>query len=256
MPAGIVVRKYDVQGKFVQQRLGILVKNGLQGLVLVLIILFIFLDARVAFWVAAGIPVALMATLAVMWASGQTINMVSMFALIMMLGIIVDDAIVVGEHTATRQGMGDTRLQAAERGAQAMLRPVLAATLTTQAAFLPIFLISGRIGDVMSAIPLVVFAVLVASLIECFLILPGHLRHGFGKRREKPGRFRQAFDGALGSLRDGPYRRFVQVAFRLALHHSGVHNRYVVVCHWVDRRRSYRLPILSPRPSLKTSRHL
>ncbi len=213
LPANLNVRVYDVRGKFVEQRLGILIKNGLQGLVLVLIILFIFLDARVAFWVAAGIPVALTATLAVMWGSGQTINMVSMFALIMMLGIIVDDAIVVGEHTATRQSMGDSRLEAAERGATRMLAPVIAATLTTQAAFFPIFLIRGQIGDIMGAIPLVVFAVLIASVIECFLILPGHLRHGFGKRPKEPNWFRQAFDESLATFRDGPYRRFVEHAF-------------------------------------------
>ena len=213
LPKDLEVSVYDIRGKFVQQRLGILIKNGLQGLALVLIILFVFLDGRVAFWVAAGIPVALTATLAVMLASGQTINMVSMFALIMMLGIIVDDAIVVGEHTATRQALGDTRLEAAERGATRMLIPVVAATLTTQAAFFPIFLIRDQIGDVMSAIPLVVFAVLIASLIECFLILPGHLRHGFGKRKKQENRFRQAFDRGLAALRDGPYRRFVELAY-------------------------------------------
>ena len=213
LPKDLEVLVYDVSGKLVQQRLGILVKNGLQGLVLVLVILFIFLDARVAFWVAAGIPVALTATIAVMYASGQTINMISMFALIMMLGIIVDDAIVVGEHTATRQQLGDNRVEAAERGATRMLLPVLAATLTTQAAFFPIFLIRGRIGDVMSAIPLVVFAVLIASLIECFLILPGHLRHGFGKRPKEPNRFRKAFDRGLLSVRDGPYKRLVETAY-------------------------------------------
>jgi len=213
LPKDLNVSVYDVRGRFVQQRLGILVKNGLQGLALVLIILFIFLDARVAFWVAAGIPVALMATLAVMWASGQSINMVSMFALIMMLGIIVDDAIVVGEHTATRQAMGDSRIEAAERGATRMLMPVLAATLTTQAAFFPIFLIRDRIGDIMEAIPLVVFAVLIASLIECFLILPGHLRHGFGKIDRGGNRFRAAFDSVLNRFRDGPFRRMVTIAY-------------------------------------------
>ncbi len=213
LPKDLEVSVYDVRGRFVQQRLGILVKNGLQGLALVLIILFIFLDARVAFWVAAGIPVALMATLAVMYASGQTINMVSMFALIMMLGIIVDDAIVVGEHTATRQAMGDSRIEAAERGATRMLLPVVAATLTTQAAFFPIFLIRDQIGDIMSAIPLVVFAVLVASLIECFLILPGHLRHGFGKIDRGGNRFRKAFDATLNRFRDGAFRRIVTTSY-------------------------------------------
>ncbi len=213
LPQDLDVSVYDVRGRFVQQRIGILLKNGLQGLVLVLIILFIFLDARVAFWVAAGIPVALMATLAVMYVSGQSINMISMFALIMMLGIIVDDAIVVGEHTATRQAMGDSRIEAAERGATRMLLPVVAATLTTQAAFFPIFLIRDQIGDIMAAIPLVVFAVLVASLIECFLILPGHLRHGFGKIDRGGNRFRKAFDAMLNGFRDGVFRRIVTTAY-------------------------------------------
>ncbi|MEC9367915.1 MAG: efflux RND transporter permease subunit [Pseudomonadota bacterium] len=213
LPGDLIVEKIDVRGKFVAQRLGILITNGIQGLVLVLVVLFIFLDARIAFWVAAGIPVALLAALSVMWASGQTINMVSMFALIMMLGIIVDDAIVVGEETATRQQMGASRLESAEHGAHRMLAPVFAATLTTQAAFFPLFLIRDRIGDILSAIPLVVIAVLFASLIECFLILPGHLRHGFGKINRTPNRYRAAFDGALSRFRDGPFSRIVSATY-------------------------------------------
>ena len=212
LPKTLNVKVYRIQGKLVQQRLGILVKNGLQGLVLVLIVLFIFLNARIAFWVAAGIPVAFMGTLVVMYLSGQTINMVSMFALILMLGIIVDDAIVVGEHTATRQAMGDNRLISAHLGASRMFAPVMAATLTTQAAFFPIFLISDRIGDILSAIPLVVIAVLAASIIECFLILPGHLRHGFGKIK-KPSKFRTSFDNMLNRFRDGPYKSFVTTCY-------------------------------------------
>ncbi|MEM7537315.1 MAG: efflux RND transporter permease subunit, partial [Chloroflexota bacterium] len=160
LPPTLQVEVYDVRGKFVKQRLGILVKNGLQGLVIVLLVLFIFLDWKIAFWTAVGIPVAFLATLAVMFLSGQSINMISMFALIMMLGIIVDDAIVVGEHTATLQSQGYSPQDAAEIGGSKMLMPVLAAMLTTLAAFFPIFLISDRIGDIMSAIPLVVTAVL------------------------------------------------------------------------------------------------
>ncbi len=213
LPKTLDVKVYSVQGKLVQQRLGILVSNGLQGLVIVLIVLFIFLNARIAFWVAAGIPVALLGTLAVMYMTGQSINMVSMFALILMLGIIVDDAIVVGEHTATRQAMGDSRAVSAELGASRMLAPVVAATLTTQAAFFPIFLIGDTLGDILSAIPLVVVAVLTASLIECFLILPGHLRHGFGKITET-SKFRQAFDRGLNNFRDGPYKAFVTTTYK------------------------------------------
>ncbi len=213
LPAGLVVRQYAVRGESVTKRIGILIKNGLQGLILVLIILFIFLNARIAFWVAAGIPVALLATLAVMLLTGQTINMVSMFALIMMLGIIVDDAIVVGEEVASRQEAGMSRLEAAESGALRMLSPVLAATLTTMAAFAPMFLIRDRIGDILSAIPLVVLAVLIASLIECFLILPGHLRHGFGKIRREPNRYRQAFDKGFRRFREGPFGSFVRLTY-------------------------------------------
>jgi multidrug efflux pump subunit AcrB len=213
LPPSLKVLKYDVRGELVTQRLGILVKNGLQGLVLVLIVLFIFLNMRIAFWVAVGIPVAFLATLIVMYLSGQSINMISMFALIMMLGIIVDDAIVVGEETATRQARGDDMQEAAQNGASRMLVPVMAASLTTMAAFLPIFIISGRIGDVMVAIPLVVIAVLVASLVECFLILPGHLSHGAGRIDQKPGRFRRMFDGGFNRFREGPFRAFVRMTY-------------------------------------------
>lgn len=212
LPPTLDVNVYDVRGKFVVQRLGILLDNGLQGLVLVLLMLFIFLNARVAFWVAAGIPVALFAALSVMYLTGQSINMISMFALIMMLGIIVDDAIVVGEQTATNEENGMDSLTAAESGAKRMLAPVTAATLTTMAAFLPIMMISDRIGDIMFAIPMVVLAVLVASLIECFLILPGHLRHGGGGNR-RPSLPRRTFDRGFNAFRDGPFRAMVKVSY-------------------------------------------
>ena len=115
----------------------------------------------------------MMMTVAVMWVTGQSINMVSLFAMILTLGIIVDDAIVVGEHTATLHERGISALDAAEGGAGRMLLPVTAATLTTMAAFLPLFLIRDVIGQIMQALPLVVIAVLIASLAESFMILPG-----------------------------------------------------------------------------------
>ncbi len=209
LPKTLEMKLYNVTGELVTGRLEILVINGLQGLAIVLLVLFVFLNMRIAFWVAMGIPVALLATLAVMYVSGQTVNMISMFAIIMMMGIIVDDAIVVGEHTATRKALGDSNFRAANVGATRMFTPVLAATLTTQAAFLPILLISGRMGDIMGAIPLVVMAVLVASLIECFLILPGHLRHGLRNMKPKPGLFRRNFDGAMDWFTARPYRAMV-----------------------------------------------
>jgi len=213
LPPTLELAVYDVRGKFVVQRLGILIENGLQGLVLVLLMLFIFLNARIAFWVAVGIPVALLAALGVMFMTGQTINMISMFALIMMLGIIVDDAIVVGEQAATFEDQGLPAINAAEQGAMKMLPPVTAATLTTMCAFMPIFFISDQIGDIMVAIPLVALAVLVASLIECFLILPGHLRHGPRPGRQ-PSLPRRVFDRGFNAFRNGPFSAFVGVSYR------------------------------------------
>lgn len=179
MPDSLTVSLYDVRTERLWDRIGILVRNGWQGLAIVLVVLFIFLDARVAFWVAVGIPAAFAATLGVMLVSGQTINMVSLFGLIMMLGVIVDDAIVVGEHADTLASRGVPLDEAAERGAREMLVPVLASSITTIAAFGPIFIMRDIIGQMMSAIPLVAISIIVASLIECFLVLPGHLAHAW-----------------------------------------------------------------------------
>lgn len=213
LPQSLEVTLYDVRAERLQQRIELLLRNGISGLALVLIILFLFLNARVAFWVAAGIPVAMMITLTVMWLTGQTINMVSLFALILTLGIIVDDAIVVGEHTATLSAQGVPAAAAAEQGALRMFLPVTAATLTTQFAFLPLFLVRDTIGQIMQAMPLVVIAVLFASLVESFLILPAHLRHGLRNTKARESRFRRAFDRGFGKFRDGPFRAMAAIAY-------------------------------------------
>ncbi len=213
LPPNLSVTLYDVRAARLQQRIDLLLRNGIGGLAIVLVVLFVFLNARIAIWVAAGIPVAMMMTLAVMWLTGQSINMVSLFALILTLGIIVDDAIVVGEHTATLHQRGMSALDAAETGAGRMLIPVTAATLTTQAAFLPLFLVRDVIGQIMVALPLVVVAVLAASLVESFLILPGHLYHALRRREYRPGRFRRTFDAGFGWVRDVPFRALASLAF-------------------------------------------
>lgn len=182
LPQSLELVKYEVTADLLNDRIWLLVKNGISGLVLVALILFAFLNARIALWVVAGIPVAMLATIGIMWVMGETINMISLFALIMTLGIIVDDAIVVGEHTATRSAMGDEPEVAAENGAGRMILPVLAASLTTVASFLPILLIGDAIGQIMGVLPLVVVAVIIASLVECFFVLPGHLAHALARR--------------------------------------------------------------------------
>ena len=198
MPPGVTLKKYEVRADSLVERISLLFWNGIFGLVLVVATLFIFLNARIAFWVAAGIPVAMFATLGFMLLMGQTINMITLFAMIMMLGIIVDDAIVVGEHTASRFEAGDEPFQAAENGAGRMLTPVMAAMITTIAAFAPMLLIGDIIGQIMGVMPYVVIAVIIASLIECFLILPGHLAHTLQHKPKRKWSFwRQMFFASL-----------------------------------------------------------
>ncbi len=217
LPRELVVEQFDIQSNLIRERINLLLRNGLGGLILVLGVLFLFLNARVALWVAVGIPVALLATMAVMELSGQSINMVSLFALIMTLGIIVDDAIVVGEHAAYRRATGMGAIAAAERGAVRMLAPVISSSLTTIAAFMPIFLITDIIGQVIKAIPLVVISVLIASLVECFLILPGHLRGALAAMLERETRARKWFNRRFEHVRDHGFRRLIAWCLRWRL---------------------------------------
>ena len=210
----LTLKIYDLSVQSVRDRISLLIKNGLGGLILVVIILFLFLSGRVAFWVAFGIPIALSGTLGVMLISGQTINMVSLFALIMMLGIIVDDAIVVAEYTQTCHENGDDAFLSANKGASKMFIPVFTAAITTVAAFIPIFLISGIIGQVIEAIPLVAIAVLIASIVECFLILPGHLSHALKNEREKISNFRMQFNKYFNILRQKYFFGLVSLAVK------------------------------------------
>jgi len=178
LPQGVKVELIRTRAEAITGRLNLLVDNGLMGLALVVTLLFLFLNARIAFWVAAGIPAAMFAAIAIMYAAGLTINMISLFGLIITLGIVVDDAIVVGEHADFRaRRLGEHPVVASENAARRMAMPVLAATMTTIIAFFGLTIIGGRFGDLISDIPYTVIAVLAASLVECFLILPNHLSH-------------------------------------------------------------------------------
>lgn len=215
LPANITMATYDERWQPVQQRINLLLKNGLGGLILVIAILFLFLNARVAFWVTVGIPVSFMATLAVLYGIGGTINMISLFGLIMALGIIVDDAIVVGEDTLTHVQMGEPGLQAAIGGAHRMLAPVMASSMTTIAAFLPLLLIGGTIGNILIDIPTVVICVILASLVECFLILPGHLHHSIRKADDlHPSKLRIRLDRGFNHFKDVHFRKIVRFAVK------------------------------------------
>ncbi|SUZ31570.1 Multidrug efflux pump subunit AcrB [Roseibaca ekhonensis] len=178
LPEGTRIELVSTRADYISSRINLLVSNALMGLGLVVVLLFLFLNARTAFWVAAGIPAAMMAAIAVMYVMGLSLNMISLFALIITLGIVVDDAIVVGEHADYRaRELGETPAQAAENAATRMAHPVFAATVTTILAFGALVLVGGRFGTLIADIPLTVIAVLIASLVECFLILPNHMAH-------------------------------------------------------------------------------
>ena len=195
LPQGVSIDLIRTRAEAITGRLNILLDNGLQGLGLVLVLLFLFLNARTALWVAAGIPVAMLSAVALMYAAGLTLNMISLFALIITLGIVVDDAIVVGEHSDFRvRRLGEDPVTAAENSARRMAAPVFSATVTTVLAFFGLTAISGRFGDLISDIPFTVIVVLLASLVECFLILPNHMSHALahqGKAHwyDAPSRF-------------------------------------------------------------------
>ena len=240
LPPNIEIEQFDVQANLIRSRIELLVKNGLTGAALVLAALFLFLNTRVAVWVAVGIPVSLMATMFVMWGSNQSINMLSLFALVMAIGIVVDDAIVVGEHSETLERLGHDPVLAAEAGARRMTAPVFSSSLTTIAAFLPLLLITDVIGQLIRTIPFLIITVIIASLIECFLVLPGHMRHALSATRRLSGRqpnmapvlrlanypvrlvirFRRGFDGMFDRFRNGLFLAAVRTA---------IHWRYATV---------------------------
>ncbi|WP_339743530.1 efflux RND transporter permease subunit [uncultured Rubinisphaera sp.] len=163
--------------RFIRGRLDLMTRNGMSGLVLVLISLILFLNWRVAFWAGMGLPISFMGTFLVMWLFGVSINLLSMFGLIIVLGIIVDDAIVIGENIFRHVEEGEEPTEAAVKGAEEVMWPVIVAVSTTIAGFAPLLFIKGRIGDFMRELPLVVLAALSVSLIEALLILPAHLKH-------------------------------------------------------------------------------
>ncbi len=213
LPRGVRVIPFSQSWELLWSRISLLINNGGGGLLLVLFMLFLFMNARVAWWTAAGIPVSLMAALMVLYLAGGSINMVSLFGLIMSLGIIVDDAIVVGENAMTRYQRGTGPLLAPQESAHRMLGPVFTSSLTTIAAFVPLLILGGEMGAILQAIPTVVICVILVSLIECFLILPGHLTHSFRKMGSyRPNRFRNALNRGFDFLRDRIFRSLARLA--------------------------------------------
>ena len=165
----------------VRDRLDLLVRNGMQGLILVFVILAMFLDLKLAFWVAMGIPISLLGACAVLWQFDQTLNMLSLFSFLIALGIVVDDAIVIGENVYAHRNMGKSPMQAAIDGTIEVVPSVFSSVATTVFAFVPMFFVTGVMGKFFAVMPLAVIAILTISLLEASFALPCHLAHGSGR---------------------------------------------------------------------------
>jgi multidrug efflux pump subunit AcrB len=197
-PAGVSISTVMDESKYVEKRQNTLLKNALFGMFLVVLLLYLFLDTRVALWAAQGIPFCFLVLFIFMYYYGMTLNLLSMFAMLLVLGIVVDDAIVVGENIYRYYQMGYSIKDAAVMGTNEVMIPVLAAVLTNIASFIPLIFMTGMMGKFMVTIPIVVVVVFTASLLEAFFLLPSHLvEFGMSKRSEKA-----KSDKKLGSFWD------------------------------------------------------
>lgn len=219
LPEGIRLGVWSDLAKLVNDRLDMLVRNGTQGLLLVVLVLWVFLGFRLSFWVALGIPVSILGTIMVMYLTGTTLNMISMFALIMALGLIVDDAIVVGENVYSTFQRGEGPHLAATDGASQVTYPVVGAVITTWLAFVPLLFIPGMMGKFIKALPGIMILTLAFSLLECITILPSHLAHSLERQR---ARDRRGFDGLFGRARKGAraFRNRLDAGVQWLIHHA------------------------------------
>ncbi len=194
LPPGVHFTLWGDWSFYVSDRLRMLGENGLWGFVLVFLTLWLFLHFRLAIWVAVGIPVSFLGTLYAVDHLGMSLNMITMFSLIMALGIIVDDAIVIGENIFAHYARGASANEAAIRGSQEVWLGVVASMLTTVAVFMPLITMQGEIGKVLRVMPIGVVVALSVSLVEAFLILPHHLTRSLDKIPKQPTRLRAAID--------------------------------------------------------------
>jgi multidrug efflux pump subunit AcrB len=218
LPEGLTLVSRNDRSEIYQQRLNLMLRNGYLGLGLVFILLALFLEIRLAFWVSLGIPISFLGSFIILPLLGTTINMVSMFAFIVTLGIVVDDAIVVGENVYYNRQQGMGWLDSAITGARDIAMPVTFSVLTNMVTFMPLFFVPGFMGKIFKEIPAVVVTVFFISLIESLFILPAHLAHT-GQRREgkvfiKLHEWQQRFSGFFIRMIHTRYGPFLALALR------------------------------------------
>ncbi len=211
LPPSVKISTWNDTSEKLKSRINLLEKNALFGLILVFVVLGLFLEIRLALWVMLGIPVSFLGALFIMPGLDLSINMISLFAFIMALGIVVDDAIVIGENIFEHRKKGKTFLKAAIDGTIEVGIPVIFSVLTTVAAFVPLIFVSGIMGKFIKVIPLVVISILLVSLMESLFVLPAHL--SFGSEIKETGRIlgtirsvRLRFSAWLENFIYGPYR--------------------------------------------------
>ena len=218
LPEGVEIRIDSSAARDYRDRLSLLIENGVLAIAIVLCILALFLELRLAFWVMMGMTISFVGALVFLPAVGVSINMISMFGFLVVLGIVVDDAIVVGENTYEFRQRGLDPMSAAIRGAREMARPVTFAILTNIIAFVPLLFIPGTTGKFWWPLPAVVITVLAVSLFEAFFILPAHLGHTTEKERsglrERIHRRQQDFAEAFNRWVDRRYRPFLELCLR------------------------------------------
>lgn len=186
----------------VRDRLQMLVENGLLGLVLVVGVMSLFFRPRYAIWAALGLPAAFLGAFVAMALTGLSLNMITLVALLMAIGIVMDDSIVISDAIAEEAARGASRLDAAIAGTKRVLPGVLSSFITTVAIFAPLSFLSGELGKVLEVLPVVLIAALSASLLEAFWVLPHHLAHGLKATRTESSRARAAFDRGFSWVRD------------------------------------------------------
>ncbi|MDG1401666.1 MAG: efflux RND transporter permease subunit [Candidatus Binatia bacterium] len=203
MPAGTYLTIGEDESEHLRARLDTMISNARLGFLLVLCVLALFLRLRLAFWVGLGVPIAMLGAIASLPWFGVSINLLSLTAFIVVLGILVDDAIVVGENVHTHQERGGDPLQAAISGTQEVAVPVTFGILTTIAAFSPLLFLPGSSGEMSKMVPIVVISSLVFSMIESKLILPAHLGHARSRAEKKPGKKWKAWENLQTTIAGG-----------------------------------------------------
>jgi multidrug efflux pump subunit AcrB len=219
MPPGIELSTFNDRSLIYKSRMDLLLKNGMAGLSLVFLCLALTLQFRLALWVSLGIAISFLGAFWALPQFGVSLNMISMFAFIVSLGIVVDDAIVVGENIYSWRERGHSPQKAATKGALEVGLPVTLAVLTTCLAFMPLANVEGMMGKFMYNIPVVVIAILLFSLVESLLILPSHLatmksigQQDLDRATGWYGKIKERIDSSLKAFVEGPYRKTLTFA--------------------------------------------